>query len=38
MDMAAGLLLVYLKLFGVALVIMGGIWALVKVVEKRGKK
>jgi hypothetical protein len=38
MELAVGQALAYLKIFAVAAVIMGGVWALVKMVEKRGRK
>ncbi len=37
MDLAIGQALAYLKIFAVAAVIMGAVWAVVKIVEKRGQ-
>jgi len=38
MEMAVGQALAYLKIIAVAAVIMGGVWVLVKMVEKRSRR
>ncbi len=38
MSFAAGQALAYLKIGGVALVVMAVVWAVVKVVEARGRR
>ncbi len=38
MSFAAGQALAYLKIGGVALAVMAAVWAVVKVVEARGRR